>query len=89
MDDDSDKKILEKLDALRKVEIKDPGLLRAAELHQIIIAQMDLTIELSKKQHEDIKKLTKSSNRLEKLTLALIGLTVFLVSITIWEKVLH
>ncbi len=85
MDDDSEEKILEKFDALRKVNLKDVGLLRATELHQIITAQMDLTIELFKKQHDGIKKLTKYSNRLEILTAILTALTVILIGVSIYE----
>ena len=86
MDDNSNEEILEKFKALRGLKLNDPGLLVARDLHPIIIAQMDLTISLFEKQHKDIKKLSKSSSRLEVLTCALIGLTACLIGITIWEK---
>ena len=87
MDDNSIKTILGKLKALRNLRLEDEGLLRAKELRQIIEAQMDLTTSLFEQQHNDIKKLSKSSSRLEKLTSTLIGLTIVLVVITIIENI--
>ena len=83
MDDNSDKEILEKLEALRNLILEDQGLLRAKELHQIIKAQMDLTTSLFEQQHNDIKQIEKSSKQLEKLTRGLIVFTGVLVGLTI------
>ena len=86
MDDNSNKTIQDKLEALRNLNLEDPGLLKAKESHQIIKAQMDLTTSLFEQQHKDIKKLSRSSRILEILTGALIGLTVFLLVVTIMGK---
>lgn len=83
MDDNSNKTIPDKLDALRNLKREQDGLLIAKDFHQIINAQMELTISLFEQQHEDIKKLSRSSSRLEKLTYALIALTGLLITITI------
>jgi len=86
MDDNFNKLIPEKFEALRNLNLEDPGLLRAKEFHQIIKAQMDLTISLFEQQHKDIMKLSKSSKILEILTYALIGLTGVLIGVTIIGK---
>ena len=50
---------------------------------------MELMAALFERQHIDIEKLSKSSNRLEKLTYHLIGLAAGLIVITILEKFFH
>lgn len=88
MDDNFDKIIQEKFEALRNLNLEDSGLLRAKEFHQIIKTQMDLTISLSEQHHKDIMKLSKSSKILEKLTYVLIGLTASLIGITIIDIII-
>ena len=83
LDDNSNKTIEDKLEALRNLKLEDEGLLRAREFHQIIKAQMDVTALLFERQHKDIEKLSRSSRILEILTGALIGLTGVLIVLTI------
>ena len=77
--DNSNKEIQEKLEALRNLNLVDPGSLTAKEFHQIIKAQMELMIALFERQHNDTKKLSNSSNRLEILTVALIIIGAVLI----------
>lgn len=79
----SDKEIQDKFDALTNIELKDPGLLSAKELHKIIIAQMNLTKSLFKRQHDDAKDLTKHSEKLKKYTWGLVGLTILLIAVAV------
>ncbi len=83
MDNTLNKEIQDKLEALRSLPLDDSGLLRGKEFHQVIKSQMDVMTSIFKQQHKDVENLTKSSGRLEKLTLGLIGLTIGLVIITI------
>ena len=84
--DNSNKSIQKDFDALKNWQPKDGGLLTARESQQFIIDQMKLTMSLFERQHNDIKKLSKSSKILEILTGTLIVLTVVLAGITIYER---
>lgn len=83
MGDKSDKEIEDEFDALTNIEQKDPGLLSAKELHKIIIAQMNITKSLFKRQHEDAKDLTIHSKKLGKYTWGLICLTALLILVAV------
>ncbi|HJU13263.1 MAG TPA: hypothetical protein VJ792_02265 [Candidatus Nitrosotalea sp.] len=83
MEDNLDKEIQEKLDALKKLDIFSTLETVGLDVHRIITAQMELTKSLFKRQHEDAKDLTTHSEKLGKYTWGLVGLTILLIAVAV------
>ena len=79
----------EKIEELKILGIHLDGALEGKDFREVILRQMQLTHALFQRQHQDVidlleavKEFTVSSKRVEKLTLALIGLTGVLAVMT-------
>jgi hypothetical protein len=87
---------VKKLEELRNLSLHSDGLVVGRDFREVILRQMELNYILSHRQHHDlenlhegIKRFTASAERLEKLTYALIGLTVLLGGLEIYGLFIH
>jgi hypothetical protein len=83
---------VKKLEELRNLTLHSDGLVSGRDFREVILRQMELNYGLFHRQHHDVKKLeegiarfTASAERLEKLTYALIGLTLLLGGLSIYD----
>jgi hypothetical protein len=83
---------VKKLEELRNLSLHSDGLVSGRDFREVILRQMELNYGLFHRQHHDVKKLqegierfTASAERLEKLTYALIGLTLLLGGLSIYD----
>lgn len=88
-DDDYDRSFMKRLEEVKNLALHSDGAVAGKDFLEVILRQMEFAYALSHRQHQDIRKLhqsvkefTASSNRVEKLTLALIGLTGVLAIMT-------
>jgi ABC-type transporter Mla subunit MlaD len=88
-DDQEEEAFWNKIEELKNLEIQPDGAVVGKDFREVILRQMQLTHALSQRQHQDVAQLqegvrqfTASSKRVEKLTLALIGLTGVLAVMT-------
>ena len=82
---------VKKLEELKNLSLHSDGLVVGSDFRDVILRQMELNHALFHRQHHDAKKIqesielfTASAERLEKLTYALIGLTVLLGGLSIY-----
>jgi|Tabmets5t2r1_1033131.scaffolds.fasta_scaffold05817_3 hypothetical protein len=87
---------VKKLEELRNLTLHSDGLVVGRDFQEVILRQMELNYILSHRQHHDlenlyegIKRFTASAERLEKLTYALIGLTLLLGGLEIYGLFIH
>ena len=87
--DDEEQVIRNTLQELRHLDLKSDVPVVGKELREIILRQMELNRSFFERQHQDVnemhssvKRFTASSKRVEKLTMALIGLTGVLAVMT-------
>jgi hypothetical protein len=87
---------VKKLEELRSLNLHSEGLVFGRDFREVILRQMELNHALFHRQHHDAKKIqesierfTASAERLEKLTYALIGLTVLLGGLSIYDLFLR
>jgi hypothetical protein len=87
--DDAEEIIENTLRELRNLDLQSDSLVVGKDFREVILRQMQLNHVLSDRLHSDIdqlhssvKQFTASSKRVEKLTLALIGLTGVLAIMT-------
>jgi hypothetical protein len=88
-DDQEEEAFRKKIEDLKNLEIQPEGTVVGKDFREVILRQMQLTHALFQRLHqdvvqlqEDVKQFTASSKRVEKLTLALIGLTGVLAVLT-------
>jgi hypothetical protein len=97
MSDEAEKlAFVNKLEELRRLNLHSEGLVNGKDFREVILKQMELNPALFHRQYQDAKKIqesierfTSSSERLEKLTYALIGLTVLLGGLALYELFIH
>lgn len=84
-----DSSLVKRLEELKNRPLQSDGAVVGRDFLEVILRQMEFAYALSHRQHQDIQELhksvkqfTKSSRRVEKLTLALIGLTGVLAVMT-------
>ena len=85
-----------KLEELRNLSLHSDGQVSGSDFREVILRQMELNYALFRRQHQDVEKIqegigrfTASSKRLENLTFALIGLTVLLGGLEIYNLFAH
>ncbi len=88
-DDQEEEAFRNKIEDLKNLEIQPDGAVVGKDFREVILRQMQLTHALFQRLHqdvaqlqEDVRQFTASSKRVEKLTLALIGLTGVLAVMT-------
>lgn len=88
-DDDYDPSFVKRLEELRNLALHSDGAVVGRDFLEVILRQMEFSYTLSQRAHRDVqelhqsvKRFTESSKRVEKLTLALIGLTGVLTVMT-------
>ncbi|HEX2557076.1 MAG TPA: hypothetical protein VHK86_02025 [Nitrososphaera sp.] len=88
-DDEEEKAFRNTIEDLKKLEMQADGAVIGRDFREVILRQMELNHALFQRQHKDvvnlqegIKRFNDSSKRVEKLTLALIGLTGVLAVMT-------
>lgn len=88
-EDDYDSSFIKRLEEVRNLTLHSDGAVVGRDFLEVILRQMEFAYALSHRQHHDIRQLhqnvkefTASSKRVEKLTLALIGLTGVLAIMT-------
>jgi hypothetical protein len=95
-DEVEEQDFVKKLEELRNLSLHSDGLVVGRDFREVILRQMELNYILSHRQHHDLEKLhegikrfTAYAKRLEKLTYALIGLTVLLGGLEIYSLLIH
>jgi hypothetical protein len=95
-DEVEEQDFVKKLEELRNLSLHSDGLVVGRDFREVILRQMELNYILSHRQHHDLEKLhegikrfTAYAGRLEKLTYALIGLTVVLGGLEIYGLLIH
>jgi hypothetical protein len=88
-DDKEEESFKNKIEELKGLGIHLDWAVVGKDFREVILRQMELTHALFQRQHQDVielqegvKQFTASSKRVEKLTLALIGLTGVLAIMT-------
>jgi hypothetical protein len=88
-DDQEEEAFTKSIEDLKNLEIVYDGAVLGKDFREVILRQMQLTHALFQRQHQDVallqegvKQFTAISRRVEKLTLALIGLTSVLAALT-------
>jgi hypothetical protein len=88
-DDDYESSLIKRLEEVKNLTLHSDGAVVGRDFVEIILRQMEFAYALSHRQHQDVRQLhqsikefTASSKRVEKLTLALIGLTGVLAIMT-------
>jgi hypothetical protein len=88
-DDHYDLSLIKRLEEVKNLTLHSDGAVVGRDFLEVILRQMEFAYALSHRQHQDIRQLhqsvkefTASSKRVEKLTMALIGLTVVLAIMT-------
>jgi hypothetical protein len=88
-DDQEEEAFRKSIEDLKNLEIMSDGAVVGKDFREVILRQMQLTHALFQRQHQDVallqegvRQFTASSRRVEKLTLALIGLTSVLATMT-------
>jgi hypothetical protein len=88
-DDQEEEAFRKNIEDLKNLEIVPDGAVIGKDFREVMLRQMQLTHALFQRQHQDVAQLqegvrqfTASSRRVEKLTLALIGLTGVLAVMT-------
>jgi hypothetical protein len=88
-DDDYESTFIKRLEEVKNLTLHSDGAVVGRDFLEVILRQREFAYALFHRQHQDIwelhqsvKEFTASSKRVEKLTLALIGLTGVLAIMT-------